>query len=98
MRVIKLGTVAMSAAHFLSVVAEIGDTVVETVVGEPVVEDVEDPDPDRVHSKEDPVEGPVPNPEADLKTDTAVIQIKIGIEQSQGIAQYQNRGISDLLQ
>ena len=23
---------------------------------------------DRVHSKEDPVEGPVPNPEADLKT------------------------------
>lgn len=97
MRVIKLGTVAMSAAHFLSVVAEIGDTVVETVV-EPVVEDVEDPDPDRVHLKEDPVEGPVPNPEADLKTDTAVIQIKIGIEQSQGIAQYQNRGISDLLQ
>lgn len=97
MRVIKLGTVAMSAAHFLSVVAEIGVTVVETV-GEPVVEDVEDPDPGRVHLKEDPVEGPVPNPEADLKTDTAVIQIKIDIEQSQGIAQYQNRGISDLLQ
>jgi len=97
MRVIKLGTVAMNAAHFLSVVAEIGDTVVETV-GAPVMEDVEDPDPGHVHSKEDPVEGPVPNPKADLETDIAVIRTEIGDEQFQGIAQYQNQGISDLLQ
>jgi len=98
MHVIKLGTVEMSAAHILSVVAEIGDTVVVEIVGEPVVEDVEDQDPGPVHSKEDPVEGPVPNLEVDLKTDTAVIQIKIHIDRCQGIAQYQNQEISDLLQ